>query len=175
MANAYAPTFSELVDEVQDICENTNDEFVDNIPKFIHRAQDQIQKDLGLSLWRDYFDLSISTAEIARDTDWLIVKSIWLPDEEKFLEQRTVDYVRRCGGTGRPKYWAEDMENTIIVAPTPDAPYDATVEFYARLAALSEANETNWITRNAGDLLLVQTLLNAGIYLVANELSLIHI
>jgi hypothetical protein len=172
VANAYAPTYSELVEEIQDICEDTNDEFVENIPRFIHRAQDQVQRDLGLALWRDYQDdVPITAAEYARNTDWLIVLSIYLPVQNKFLERRSLDYVRVYGGgtTGRPRFWAEDMENTLLIGPTPDASYSALVEFYKRLPALSGDNETNWITSNAGDLLLLQSLINAGSYLLSHE------
>ena len=173
MANAYAPTYSELIEEVQDICEDTNDEFVSNLPKFIHRAQDQVQRDLGLSIWRNYQDdVPIDDAEYARDTDWLIILSIYLPAHNKFLERRSIDYVRMYGGgtTGRPRFFAEDMENTILIGPTPDASYAALVEYYERLPALAvDTNETNWITQNAGDLLLLQTLINAGSYLLSHE------
>jgi hypothetical protein len=38
--------------------------------------------------------------------------------------------------TGRPKYYANWDENTVIVAPTPDQAYNGTSKLYL---------ETNWI------------------------------
>jgi hypothetical protein len=172
MANAYAPTYSSLVAEIQDICENTNSEFVANIPKFIQRSQDQLQRDLALDFWRTYQTATpITTAAYVRDPTWLIVRSIYLPTQNKWIVKRHLDYVRMYGGsTGQPRVWAEDQETTLLFAPTPDISYSARIEAFVRLAPLvMTSNETNWITNNAGDLLLLQALINASIYLVAPE------
>lgn len=172
MANAYSPTFSSLLTEIQDICEDSNAEFVANIPLFLQRAQDQVQRDLGLDFWRAYqTGTPITTAAYTRDANWLIVRSIYLPTQNKWVEKRHLDYVRGYGGsTGRPRVWAEDTDTTLLFAPTPDISYSARVEYYQRLPALVlTSNETNWITSNAGDLLLLQALINASAYLVNPE------
>lgn len=171
MANSYAPTYSELVLELQDVCENTNSEFISNIPRFIHRAQDTVQRDLGLALWRDYELGTLSTSSYTRSTDWLIVNSVYLTASNRFLEQRHVDYVRMYGGSsGTPKVWAEDQETSLLVAPAPSSSLAVRITYYKRLAALAAStNEENWITRNVGDLLLLQALINAQSYLVAPE------
>ena len=170
MANAYAPSYSSLTAEIQDICENTNAEFVANIPRFIQRGQDQVQKDLGLSIWDASTTVSLTTAgTMARDAGWLIVRSLWLPVQRKWIVQRGIDYVRGYGGIGRPKVWAEDGETSILIGPTPNSTYPVLVSFYQRLTALSVSNEANWITRNAGDMLLMQALINAHLYLINPE------
>ncbi len=170
MANAYSPSYTTLVSEIQDICENTNDEFVANIPRFIQRAADQVQRDLGLELWNAYSDTTLTTTGIlARDADWLIVRSLYLTLQGKFIEKRHIDYVRLYRGIGRPKVWCEDEQATIIIGPTPNSSYPVKVQYYERLAALSVSNETNWLTANAGDLLLLQALINAQSYLVSPE------
>lgn len=171
MANSYSPTYSELVLEIQDICENTNSEFISNIPRFIKRAQDTVQRDIGLEIWRDYEVSTISTAAYTRSQDWLVVRSLYLPASNRFLEKRHLDYVRQYGGSsGTPKVWAEDQETTLLVAPAPSSSLSIRVEFMKRLTALAaSSNETNWVTRNAGDLLLMQALINAFTYEVAPE------
>lgn len=171
MSNAYSPDYDAIVSEVQDITENDNDEFVLNIPKFIQRAQDQVQRDLSLSIWRTYQTATpITTAAYTRPADALIVLSVYLPASNTFVLKRHLDYVRMYGGsTGRPKVWAEDQETTLLFAPAPDTSYAARFEIYERLAALSEANPTNWLTANAADLLLLQVLINAHHYLVNPE------
>ena len=171
MASAYAPTYTSLLTEVQDICEDSNGEFVANIPLFIHRAQDQVQRDLGLDFWRAYSLDTLTTGSFTRNADWLIVRSLYLPASNSWVQKRHLDYVRGYGGlTGRPRVWAEDQETTLLLAPVPDVSYSVRVEYYQRLAALVvSSNESNWITRNAGDLLLLQTLINAQSYLVSPE------
>ncbi len=171
MTNAYAPTYSSLITEVQDICENTNDEFVANIPLFAQRGQDQVQRDLGLDFWRDYDTNPIVAASRARPTGALVIRSIHLPATNTWVIRKTLDYVRMYGGsTGVPKVYAEDQETTLLFAPAPAASTAARIEYYKRLPALViGSNETNWVTQNAGDLLLLQILINAQSYLVSPE------
>jgi hypothetical protein len=171
MAGAYSPTYSELVLELQDICENTNSEFVSNLPRFIHRAQDTVMRDLGLEIFRDYEVSTIATAAYTRSEDWLVVRSLYLPVSNRYLEKRHIDYVRQYGSVaGTPKVWAEDQETTLLVAPAPSTTLSIRVEYMKRLAPLAAtSNENNWVTRNAGDLLLMQALINAFMYEVAPE------
>lgn len=169
MANSYTPTYSELVLELQDLTENTNSEFISNIPRFVHRAQDQVQRDLALDIWNLHATISVNAASIARNADYLVIRSLFIPASRRWIEKRHIDYVRGYGGTGTPKVWAEDTDLFFIFAPTPDATYSVSVEYYQRLAGLSASNETNWITRNAGDLLLLQSLINAHAYLINPE------
>ncbi len=171
MANAYAPTYTGLVAEIQDICENTNSEFVLNIPRFIARAQDQVQRDHWYCIVDevDSITTAITTTLLTRDPDWLIVRSLWLPVQAKFMEQRHPDYVRQYGGLGRPRFWAEESEGTLLIAPTPNTSYPVQVAFYERLAALTVDNPSNWLTNNAGDLLLLLCLAHASDYLMAPE------
>ena len=159
---AYSPTYSTLLTEIQDICENTNAEFVANIPKFLQRAQDQVQRDLALEFWRGFELDTIGSAALARGATWLVVRSLYLPTQNKWIERRTLDYVRGYGGsTGRPRVWAEDSETSILLAPAPEQNYSVRIESYRRLAPLVvTSNETNWITDNAGDLLLGMLLIH---------------
>jgi hypothetical protein len=174
MANAYQPTYDDLILEIQDVCENTNSEFVGNLPRFVHRAQDQLQRDLGLDFWRDYYIDTLSAASYTRQPEWLIVRSIYLPASNKFLLKRDLDYVRMYGGSaGVPKVWAEDQTtdtaNTILIAPSPSPSVSARIEYMKRLAALTSLNPSNWLTLNVGDLLLLLCLANAFNYEVSPE------
>jgi hypothetical protein len=174
MANAYQPTYDDLVLEIQDICENTNSEFVGNLPRFVHRAQDQLQRDLGLDFWRDYYNDTLIAASYTRQPEWLIVRSIYLPSINRFLLKRDLDYVRIYGGSaGVPKVWAEDQTtdsaNTLLIAPAPSPSISAKIEYMKRLNPLTSLNPTNWLTLNVGDLLLLLALANAFTYDVAPE------
>ena len=171
MVNAYQPTFSTFLTEVQDICENSNSEFVANIPLFMQRAQDQLQRDLAMDFWRTIITTPITTQNYTRSPDWLIIRSIYIPSLTTWVLRRHRDYVRMwVSSTGPPKYFAEDTDSSLLIGPTPDQSYTPEVEVYTRLPALVlTSNESNWLTKNAGDLYLIQILINAHEYLVAPE------
>jgi hypothetical protein len=71
--------------------------------------------------------------------------------------------------TSTPKYYAEWQENYYYVGPAPDEAYDFELMMYQQPAALSEAQQTNYLTDNAPDLLLYSTLLEAEGYLKNDE------
>ena len=162
---AYTTSYDDLVADLQDITESTEPEFVLQIPKIIARAQDVVQRDLGLEIWRSFS--SVSTVNgvntITRQASWLQVHSISIPTIGAYPEQRKLDFLRMYGTTsGTPKYWAEVSETSIQLAPTPNAVFALSVEVLERLPALAGGNQTNWLTTHAADLLLLQALIGAG-------------
>ncbi len=169
----YTTSYSGLVAEVQDFCEDSNDEFVARLPDMIARACDMVQRDLGLARWRT-IDTSITVSPgvyiLTRDASWLVVHSVSFPTLSAYCDQRLLDYVKRAGSSnGTPKYLAEVSDSQIRVAPPPSTSVQAEVEVTKRMTRLSTSNETNWLTNNAADLLLLATLINAEAYLVAPE------
>ncbi len=165
----YTLTYSQLVAEVQTIVESDNDEFVQNLPKIIARAHDQVQRDLDLEMWRDIAPKTIATNGIvAREDTWLKVLSIYAAGD--FLSRRSLDYIRACGlAQGVPKYWSDLSETQIKVTPMPTEATNCDVEVLKRLPSLSESNPSSWISKNAADLLLLQTLIGSEVFLVGGE------
>lgn len=167
---AYTTTYDDLVSDIMDIVESDEPEFVAQIPKIIARAQDNLQRDLGLEIWRSFPSVNTASgvATIVRDDDWLQVNSIFIPAQGVYPEQRKLDWVKLYGAsTGVPKYWAEVDEDTIRLAPTPNAIYALEIEVLERAPALSDDNQTNWFTKHAADLLLLGCLVGAETYLVS--------
>jgi len=169
----YTTTYDDLVEEVQVIVESTNDEYVEQLPRIIARAHDQVQRDLDLAMWHAIVPIANATSRIlTRDLSWLKVLSIYIPSTGKFVEKRSLDYVRACGGvTGVPKYWADQSETEILIVPAPTvaAPVSFEVDTLKRLASIDEDNQESWITKNAADLLLLQTLIGSEVFLVGGE------
>lgn len=164
---AYTTSYDELFANLMDITESTEPEFVVQIPAIIARAQDVVQRDLGLEIWRTFSPVSTANGvnTITRDPSWLQVHSISIPALGAYPEQRKLDFLRMYGSSsGTPKYWAEVSETSIQLAPTPNAVFALSVEVLARLPALAEDNQTNWLTTHAGDLLLLQALIGAEMY-----------
>lgn len=132
MANAYQPTYSSLLLEIPDICEDNNAQFLGNIPNFLNRAQDQVMRDLSLEQWRGYYLDTLgaptsgqgSALSYLRQPSWLMVRGVFLPPGggtggvpaygQVFLQKRNVDWIRTHNnpvyGTP-PKYWSDDYIN----------------------------------------------------------------
>lgn len=70
-------------------------------------------------------------------------------------------YTPNAATTGLPLYYADYDYDHWLVAPTPDQAYAFEVLYYERIAPLSSANQTNWITQNAPNAMLFGTLLQA--------------
>lgn len=166
----YTTTYSDLVDEVQTIVDSTNEEYVAQLPKIIARAHDQVQRDLDLEMWHAIVPKNITSKILARDMAWLKVLSIYLPVTGEFVEKRSLDYVRACGNAaGNPRYWADKSESEILVVPAPTMATSCEVDVLQRLPTISEDNQESWITKNAADLLLLQTLIGSEVFLVGGE------
>lgn len=164
---AYTTSYDDLVADLQDITESDEPEFVAEIPNIIARAQDVVQRDLGLEIWRTFPTVATVNGvnTITRQASWLQVHSISIPSLGSYPEQRKLDFLRMYGtSSGTPKYWAEVSETSIQLAPTPNAVLSLSVEVLERLPALADGNQTNWITTHAGDLLLLQALIGAEMY-----------
>lgn len=169
---AYSLTYDELVAEILNfVDEDEGEEFGAALPGIIQRAQDQVQRDLDLSIWRTFINhhFTADSNMLERQPDWLRVLSIHLPDHDTFVERRSYDYVRAYGGTGIPRVYAEKSETELHVAPKPINNINFEMEIHKRLPALSADNQQNWISINCADLLLLQCLIGAESFLISPE------
>ena len=82
-----------------------------------------------------------------------------------FLEQRDTSFMNEYwpvrATTGTPKYWSWWDEDTIYVAPTPDAAYNIEVGITRLPTRLSSSNTTSWLGNNAPVALLYGCLAEA--------------
>jgi len=89
------------------------------------------------------------------------------------LWPRSYEYVRSYwpdrSQTGTPLFYAEYDYNNWIVAPTPDAAYPFEVLVYQLIPLLDDANQSNWLTEYAPQLILYGALLEATPFLKNDE------
>jgi hypothetical protein len=82
-----------------------------------------------------------------------------------FLEQRDISFMNEYWpvrtSTGTPKYWSWWDEDTIYVAPTPDAAYNIEIGITRLPTRLSSSNATSWLGNNAPIALLYGCLAEA--------------
>ena len=175
-------TYNSLVEKLKSYPERTDTSYVSVIPTIVSLAEHRIAREakvLGLqqyvtsafsagngvylgngvikkpARWREtiYFNVGTSTAASA---------------DRKPLFLRTYDFCRSywpSSTTDKPLYYADYGFDHILVTPTPDASYPFELAYYELPQPLDEANQTNWLTENAPDLLLYACLLEAIPYL----------
>jgi hypothetical protein len=168
-------TYASLVGDIKKYSERPNDEALDaQIPSLILLAENECATDLrvlGSELVAES-SLVIGAASVEKPAYWRRTTSVTIdvPSAGRStLEKRTYEFIRNFwpdpSQTGVPRYYAEYDFNNFIVAPTPDASYDFELVYFARLDPLSDANQTNWFTSNAPQLLLYSSMYHTSLYL----------
>jgi len=112
---------------------------------------------------------TIASGTITLPSDFLEFKHAYLDTTPTVaLEFKPADWVQKRYPTrtssGRPQFAAVDA-GTLIFGPYPDSGYAVAGTYYARPAALSVSNETNFLTTSWPDLLLYGTLVHSAMYL----------
>jgi len=71
------------------------------------------------------------------------------------------EYVPNRTTTGTPKYYANWDNDTLLLAPSPDATYTVELAYNAQPTGLSSSNTTTWVSNNAPEMLLYACLVEA--------------
>jgi hypothetical protein len=148
-------TYSELVTQIRDYCEVDSNVFSTTIVNdFIEHAELKIFRQVDFDVFRQYKTASLSLS-LGGLTD----------NERVFLEKRDQSFINEYSpnrtSTGVPKYYANWDNDTIIVAPAPNAAYTIELAYNAQETGLSSSNTTTWVSNNAPGLLLYACLIEA--------------
>lgn len=166
-------TYALLLQDIQTYAERSDAPFVAQMPRFVMLAENRISSEVrGLGFLRFVMgNVLQATPIVQKPVRWretasmqLIVGGTRVP-----LFQRSLSYCRALSPNGavtaQPQYYADyDYEN-FLVAPAPDQDYAFELAYHEKPTPLSEANQTNWTTRYAPQLLLYAALLEAQPFL----------
>lgn len=179
-------TYAELKQAIQDYTENDETSFVNNIPLFIRQAEENILKNVQLSLFRKN-----STAFTTSGNPYLAVPSDFLApfslslragnNDKFFVEFKDPSFLQTYtpddSTVGEPRYYGIfDVEN-FLLAPTPNAPdgvgtnYTAELHYFYRPLSLTTLPDdgTTWLSINAELSLLYGTLVEAYVYMKGEQ------
>lgn len=167
---AQVMTYDSLVQDVIRYMERDDASFVEQIPRLIMLAEQEIATQVK-TLWQlSVVETTLLTGSQGRVLEkparWR--KTISMKVNGQPIQHRSQDYVALVGtqtGIGVPQYYADYDYNHWAFAPTPDAPYSVEIVYYERVQPLDSANQQNLITREAPQALLFGTLLQAQGYL----------
>ena len=138
--------YTELSNAIQAYTENTEADFVANIPVFVQQAEQRIYNSVQFPSIRKNVTGAMTTSNkyLQCPIDFLATYSLAVikaNGEYEYLLNKDVNFIRQAyplpTDTGLPKYYAlfgprsdNAAELTFILGPTPDASYGAELHYY---------------------------------------------
>lgn len=167
-------TYNALRQAIQDYTDNVEETFVNNIDSFITQTEERVLKSVPLELFRKNAQTNILPGNkyLPKPSDWLYSFSLSIGSgaDKEFLLNKDTNFVQEFwpddSETGFPRYYADfDLEN-FIVAPTPDAAYNAELHyFYRPVSLVDEPSGVTWLSENAPTVMLYGSLVEAYIFM----------
>jgi len=161
--------YAELVQAIQDYCENDETTFVSQIPTFIRQTEERINRAVQIpDLRRNVTGtLTSSNRFLAQPSDFLSVFSLAVIDGDgdyEFLLPKDVNFIREAfpsqSTEAKPQYYAIFDDETFILGPTPDSNYNVQLHYYFDPESIVTAG-TSWLGDNAETALLYGSLVEA--------------
>ena len=176
-------TYSELVTQIREYTETDSNVFTTVIVNdFIEHAELRIFRDVDLDVFRKYQTASLTSGDAfvgmpgATPSSFSFIRSVNIfspsgslggltDNERRYLEKKDTtfmsEYFPNRTSTGIPKYYANWDNDTIILAPTPNAAYTIELAYNALPTGLSSSNTTTWVSTNVPQMLLYACLVEA--------------
>lgn len=167
---AYVMTYDSLVQDVIRYSERNDTSFVEQIPRLIAMAEQEIAAQVK-TLWElNVVETTLISgsqgATLTKPARWRKTVSMKINGEP--VLKRSQEYVAQYQSEfpqGKPKYYADYDYNHWNLAPIPDDDYQVEIIYFSRIQPLDATNQENLITREAPQALLFGTLLQAQGYL----------
>ena len=177
--------YAALSAAIQAYTENTETDFVANIPVFVTQAEQRIYNTVQFPSIRKNVTgvVSTTTPYLNAPDDFLAVYSFAAIDASgnyEYLLNKDVNFIRqaypKATDTGLPKYYALfgptvssgtiTDELTFIVGPKPDANYTVELHYYYYPESITVAgNGRTWLGDNFDSVLLYGSLVEAYTYM----------
>ena len=169
--------YSELLTNVRNYTEVGSEVLSDSVLNvFIENVENKVQKQLDLDAFRKFATSSFTTGSpfITLPDDFDLERGVQIVDtstnDRTWAEQRDTTFideynVDRINNTGKPIYYANWDQNTLIFAPTPDSAYTVELWYNAKPDHLTSTNTTTFLSNNAPEVLIYGTVAEAFSYL----------
>ena len=173
--------YTELSSAIQAYTENTETNFVAEIPVFVQQAEQRIYNSVQFPSIRKNVTgtTTINNKYLQCPTDFLAVYSLAIINasgEYEYLLNKDVNFIRQAypqpTDTAIPKYYAlfgprsdNAAELTFILGPTPDAAYSSELHYYFYPPSITVSPYTSWLGDNFDTVLLYGSLVEAYTYM----------
>jgi len=172
--------YTALSNAIQAYTENTEADFIAEIPVFVQQAEQRIYNSMQFPSIRKNVTGSTSANNkyLGCPNDFLAVYSMAVIDATgayEYLLNKDVNFIRQAypqpTDTAIPKYYAlfgsqsnDVNELTFILGPTPDATYGVELHYYYYPESIVTAS-TTWLGDNFDSVLLYGSLVEAYTYM----------
>ena len=172
--------YTQLSSAIQAYTENTEANFVANIPVFVQQAEQRIYNNVQFPSLRKNMTGTVSstTPYLSAPNDYLATYSLAVIDGDgnyEYLLNKDVNFIRQAypspSDTGLPRYYAlfgaqsnAINELSCILGPKPDANYTVELHFYYYPESIVTAS-TTWLGDNFDSVLLYGSLVEAYTYM----------
>jgi hypothetical protein len=176
--------YTALSNAIQAYTENTEANFVAEIPVFVQQAEQRIYNSMQFPSIRKNVTGSTTANNkyVGCPSDFLAVYSMAIVDGTgayEYLLNKDVNFIRQAypvpTDTGLPRYYAlfgsqtnDVNELTFIVGPTPDASYVVELHYYYYPPSIVTAG-TSWLGDNFDSVLLYASLVEAYTYMKGEQ------
>jgi hypothetical protein len=172
--------YTQLSNAIQAYTENTEANFIAEIPVFVQQAEQRIYNTVQFPSLRKNVTGTTSTNNkyLSCPGDFLATYSMAVIDGTgayEYLLNKDVNFIRQAyplpTETGLPRYYgifgpatANSDELTFILGPTPDAVYGVELHYYYYPESITTAS-TSWLGDNFDSVLLYGSLVEAYTYM----------
>ena len=179
--------YAALSAAIQAYTENTEADFVANIPVFVQQAEQRIYNSVQFpSIRKNVMGVtSTNNKYLECPSDFLAVYSMAVIDGTlasgtyEYLLNKDVNFIRQsypqADDTGLPRYYAlfgprsdDEAELSFILGPTPDALYNVELHYYYYPESIVTAG-TTWLGDNFDTVLLYGSLVEAYTYMKGEQ------
>ena len=181
--------YTQLSDAIQAYTENTEADFVAEIPVFVKQAEQRIYNSVQFpSLRKNVTGVTTASNKYLQcPLDFLAVYSMAVVDGTlesgtyEYLLNKDVNFIRQAypqaNATGIPKYYAlfgprsdNEDELTFILGPTPDTTYNVELHYYYYPESITvAANGQTWLGDNFDSVLLYGSLVEAYTFMKGEQ------
>ena len=179
-------TYTELIAAIEAYTENTESNFVAEIPVFVTQAEQRIYNSVQFPSIRKNVtgNLTSGNKYLSAPNDFLSVYSLAVIDGSgnyEYLLNKDVNFIRQSypnptTDTGLPKYYAlfgptvnvstVTDELSFIIGPTPDSSYSVELHYYYYPESITVAADgRTWLGDNFASVLLYGSLVEAYTYM----------
>lgn len=169
--------YADLIQSVQDYTQNDEATFVAELPNIVKQVEDRIYHMVQLPALRksQMGNLTASNRFLSTPTDFISVFSLAIIDgssDYHYLLNKDVNFIReafRATGTeGTPRYYALWDEDTIVLAPTPDAGINTVLHYFYKPESIVTAS-TTWLGDENEAVLLYGCLVEAYTFMKGDQ------
>lgn len=170
MTSAYQMTYDNLIQDVINYMERSDEQFIAQIPSLIGLAESAIAAELKTYLQMTVVETTLLQNQVILSKPARWRKTVSMKTNGKPMLMRSQDYIAQYQSESDPSvplYYAEYDYNNWAFAPAPDKNYPVEIIYYSEIQPLDESNQQNLFTREAPQAMLFGTLLQAQGYLKA--------